>query len=107
MAEPLSTLRAALESDDLLEELAAIEHERWSHWQRYLHEQCVPGPDGSLTIPAKQARRWSTQMNAPYNQLSDEERESDREQVRRYLPIIARTLDEAATGCNEQPGSTE
>jgi len=46
-------------------------------------------------------------MNAPYNQLSDEERESDREQVRRYLPIIARTLDEAATGCNEQPGSTE
>jgi len=34
MAEPLSTLRAALESDDLLEELAAIEHERWSHWQR-------------------------------------------------------------------------
>lgn len=102
MADQPNGLTAALEGDDLLEELAAIEHERWSHWQRYLHDQCVPGPDGSLIIPANQARRWSTQMNTPYNQLSDDERESDREQVRRYLPIIARTLGGATTGCDEQ-----
>lgn len=86
-----------LESADLLDELAAVEHERWSHWQRYLHDQCRPGPDGSLTIPADQVRRWSTQMSTPYSELSDEERESDREQVRRYLPLIARALEEAAT----------
>lgn len=27
-------------------------------------------------------------MNTPYSALSEEEKESDREQVRRYLPII-------------------
>lgn len=107
MADRPNRLRAALESDGLLEELAAIEHERWSHWQRYLHEQCAPGPDGSLIIPANQARRWSTQMNTPYHQLSHDERESDREQVRRYLPIIARTLGKATTGCDEQPNIAE
>lgn len=102
MADQSKGLRAALESDDLLEELAAIEHERWSHWQRYLHDQCAPGPDGSLIIPGSQARRWSTQMNTPYSRLSDDERESDREQVRRYLPIIARMLDQAITDCDER-----
>ncbi|KAB1646479.1 hypothetical protein F8O06_07020 [Pseudoclavibacter sp. CFCC 14310] len=107
MADQPEGLRAALESEDLLEELAAIEHERWSHWQRYLHDQCVDGPDGSLIIPADQARRWSNQMNTPYGQLSDDERESDREQVRRYLPIIARTLDEATVDCDQQPDTAE
>lgn len=107
MADQPEGLRAALESEDLLEELAAIEHERWSHWQRYLHDQCAHGPDGSLIIPADQARRWSKQMNTPYGQLSDDERESDREQVRRYLPIIARTLDEATADCDQQPDTAE
>lgn len=46
-------------------------------------------------------------MNTPYNQLSDDERESDREQVRRYLPIIARTLGEATTDGDEQPDTAE
>ena len=89
-------VQAALESDELLEKLAAIEHERWSHWQRYLHSQCTAGPDGSLTIPAEQVRRWSTQMTTRYSDLTSEERESDREQVRRYLPIIAQALARSA-----------
>ena len=31
-------------------------------------------------------------MATPYSELPDDERESDREQVRRYLPLIARAL---------------
>lgn len=95
MRGPSREVRAALDSDDLLEQLAAAEHERWSHWQCYLHEQCIRGDDGSLTIPADQVRRWSRQMTTPYSELSDNERESDREQVRRYLPLIARALNES------------
>jgi hypothetical protein len=76
----------------LIEELAALEHERWAHWQRYLHAQCKPGPDGSLTIPAGLVQRWTEQIDTPYLDLSDEEKDSDREQVYRYLPTIAAAL---------------
>jgi hypothetical protein len=84
----------ALQSSDLLETLAAIEHERWSHWQRYVHSKCTRAADGSLTIPAELVERWATQMRTPYPELSDKEKESDREQVRRYLPVIGGALDE-------------
>jgi len=83
---------AALAEKDLLEALAALEHERWSHWQRYLHSKCVPGEDGSLTIPADLVARWTGQMSTPYAELSETERESDREQVRRSLAVIVAAL---------------
>jgi len=88
--------RERLTSDDLLDRLAAVEHERWSHWQRYLHSQCEPRPDGSLVIPPELAARWTVQAETPYAALSEEERESDREQVRRYLPVIVNALDDPA-----------
>jgi hypothetical protein len=87
-------LRAALKRKSLVEALAAVEHERWSHWQRYLHSQCEPADDGALTIPAALVERWSHQMSTPYEALSEGEKASDREQVQRYLPIIAAALNE-------------
>jgi hypothetical protein len=78
--------------DDLVERLAALEHERWSHWQQYLHSKCVPQPDGSLLIPADLVSRWQTQMAKKYNELSEDEKESDREQVRKYLPLISSAI---------------
>jgi hypothetical protein len=78
----------------LLEQLAAIEHERWSHWQRYVHTKCLRQPDGSLLLPADLVVRWEKQMNTKYVELNDQERESDREQVRKYLPLIASALTE-------------
>lgn len=53
-----------------------------------------PGEDGSLIIPGDLAARWSAQIVTPYADLSEAEKESDREQVRRYLPLIV----EAVTG---------
>ncbi|WP_039827596.1 hypothetical protein [Nocardia testacea] len=77
-----------LRSPQLLERLAAIEHDRWAHWQHYMHSRGTVGPDGSLTIPAELVERWSAQMSTPYEELPEEQRESDREQVRRYLPVL-------------------
>ena len=84
----------ALDDDNLLEKLSAIEHDRWAHWQRYLHSRCERQPDGSLLIPAELADRWTEQIDTPYAELSALEKESDREQVRRYLPVIAAALDD-------------
>lgn len=78
--------------DSMLDVLADIEHERWSHWQRYMHEQATRQADGSLLFPAHLVNRWEKQINTPYEALSEEEKESDREQVRKYLPIIASAL---------------
>lgn len=78
--------------DSLLERLAAIEHERWARWQKYLHEKGVKQPDGSLLIPAELVERWERQIETPYAELTEIERESDREQVRAYLPVIKGAL---------------
>jgi RyR domain len=89
MPEPVERSSSILKLQSLMEKLADVEHERWSHWQRYMHSKCERSDDGSLVIPAHLVDRWESQMNTPYSGLSEEEKESDREQVRRYLSIIA------------------
>jgi hypothetical protein len=78
--------------DKLVEMLARVEHERWSHWQQYMHSKCDRKPDGSQVIPSELVEQWERQIATPYGELSDAEKESDRNQVRRYLPIIFETL---------------
>lgn len=84
------------ETQELFEMLAAIEHERWSDWQRWVHGQCVSMPisvegDDSVTvhvIPNDLWDRWERQIETPYDQLSEKEKDSDRQQVERYWPLI-------------------
>lgn len=77
----------------LVEDLAAVEHDRWAHWQRYMHSKGERLPDGSLVLPAELVERWETQIATSYVDLSEAEKESDREQVRRYLPLIVGALE--------------
>ena len=88
MTVPDPDVQALLEAEAFIDCLAAVEHERWAHWQQYLHDQCQRTKDGSLIIPAELVTRWSAQITTPYTELSETERESDRDQVRRYLPLI-------------------
>ncbi|WP_110590416.1 hypothetical protein [Microbacterium suaedae] len=85
-------IREVLEDEQTVERLAAIEHERWAHWQQFVHDQCERQEDGTLLVPAELAARWQTQIETPYAELPEQERESDREQVRRYLPTIIDAL---------------
>lgn len=78
-----------------LERLASIEHERWAHWQRYMHSHSELRPDGSMVVPAELVAQWSRQIETTYDDLTLKEQESDREQVRRYIPAVV----EALTGC--------
>lgn len=93
MSESSGYASIYLKLEGLIEKLADAEHERWSHWQRYLHSKCRRIGDGSLVIPRHLVEQWESQMNTPYSALSESEKESDREQVRRYLPIIADALN--------------
>jgi hypothetical protein len=84
-------------NEELFEQLAAIEHERWSDWQRYVHGRCEKIVGSSETgeevlrevkIPLDLFQQWERQINTPYSKLSELEKESDRKQVRRYWNLI-------------------
>lgn len=78
--------------DDLLERLSSLEHARWARWQAYMHSKGSILPDGSLKIPRELVEHWQRQIDTPYEDLSEREKESDREQVREYLGIIKDAL---------------
>ncbi|MBX9822590.1 hypothetical protein [Afipia birgiae] len=86
--------RVNRQSKLLVEELAAIEHERWAHWQKYVHGKGHRQPDGSLILPADLVSHWERQMATRYHDLSENEKRSDREQVMKYFPVIERWLSE-------------
>ena len=83
--------------DGIVEDLASIEHERWAHWQKYVHEKGVRQPDGSLLLPAELVGRWEVQIATPYSDLSESEKQSDRDQVHRYLPRVLAEISEQCT----------
>lgn len=72
-----------------IDALATVEHERWAHWQRYMHGKGTRLGDGSLLLPADLVSRWERQIATRFEDLTADEKESDRDQVREYLPVIA------------------
>ena len=78
--------------DELKEKLAAIEHKRWADWQEYLHSKCSDNDDGGKIIPLELYLQWKRQIDTDYLFLSEKEKDSDREQVDRYWPLIVKLL---------------
>ena len=74
---------------DLIEALADKEHASWSHWMEYLFSQCQRDEaTGALAIPEPLIWRWQRQIDTPYAELSEREKQSDRDEVARILPLI-------------------
>jgi hypothetical protein len=73
---------------DAREMLAALAHEQWTGWMRYLFSRTTPSGDGAL-IPAQWVTRWQHQMDTPYERLSERDKDSDRKEADRVLAIIA------------------
>lgn len=80
--------------DTFVEEGASIEHDRWARWQKYMFSKGVVGPDGEFHLPAEFVDRWFRQIDTPYSELSESEKESDRKETRNYLPIIKNLLEQ-------------
>jgi DNA-binding ferritin-like protein len=73
---------------EVFEKLADIEHQRWSSWQKYLHSKCIKNENGDLIIPADYVKHLERQINTPYCELSEKEKNSDREEVKKYWDLI-------------------
>jgi hypothetical protein len=78
---------------ELIEQLADAEHASWSRWMSYLFEKCNKYEDEEgrkcLLIPTELEKHWQRQIDTPYAELSEREKQSDREEVAHILPIIA------------------
>jgi hypothetical protein len=103
---------------ELLEALADLEHRQWAHWTEYFlrtlrpilpaqwkycpfcggdaqddhaHKDDCPskGDSPGHTNIAEAIGRWLTQIETPYEELSEREKESDREWVRRLFDVLA------------------
>ena len=75
--------------DELLEQLAELEHKQWVHWATYMLSRLGYHPSTSNPI----VKRWYRQIVTPYSGLSEHEKGSDREWARKMLKIV-----EEATG---------
>lgn len=70
------------------EELADYAHEAWSGWMKYMFKKSENTPNGNVIMPKWAVDRWSRQMNTAYKDLSEEEKESDRDEADRMLKIM-------------------
>ncbi len=84
---------------ELIEALADKEHASWARWMKYLFSKCHQNPGGSMTIPAELVERWGMQTYIKYRHLSEQEKQSDRDEVAHILPIIEQY-------CKERSGET-
>jgi hypothetical protein len=79
------------DTEELREQLAAIEHERWADWQKWMHKVIRENSPSPETL--KVLERWDKQIATPYKDLSRKEQESDLEQVDRYWPLVEAYTD--------------
>lgn len=87
---------------EFVEKGADLEHDRWARWQKYMFSLCEKLETGSMIIPVEFVERWQRQIDTPYADLSEQEKESDREQVRPYLPILQEKIKELLIGLKEE-----
>lgn len=76
------------------EQLAEYAHDAWAGWMKHIFRKCDTRTayfsNGEVTcIPAWAVERWQRQMNTPYADLPESEKESDRQEADRMLAIVA------------------
>ena len=76
-----------MNDNELVEKLADLEHKRWSNWQTWCHkilrEHC---PSEAME---KVLAQWDKQIAMDYKDLSEREKEMDREEARKTLEVLS------------------
>ena len=83
--------------NNLREELSDLSHEIWSHWMRWMFEQggysTIQVDDNGKfitfwTMEPERYERWQRQMNTSYHDLTEQEKDSDREQADKIIAVV-------------------
>lgn len=74
--------------DVVIESLAEYVHDVWSRIKLSTFEKGSEHSTGGVLIPREVVSRWRRQIDSSYYLLSEDEKESDREEARKILTII-------------------
>ncbi len=66
------------EKTRLRERLADLEHQQWAHWTKYMLDNLTP----------ENIERWRRQIETDYSQLTEQEKDSDREWAGKVIKLI-------------------
>jgi hypothetical protein len=108
-----------MKEQELIEQLADKEHASWARWQQYFHSKClgltsfyVHGDDrekaqaitnllskfeGAIIIVPELVEGLQRQIDTPYAELSEAEKQGDRDEVAHILPIINKHVNDKLT----------
>lgn len=75
-------------SKQLKEKIAHFVHESWSRWMEHLFNICHCHADGTVTIPKELVLKWQRQLRTEYKNLSEKEKDSDREEADIFVKAI-------------------
>jgi len=74
-----------------IEELADLEHKQWSHWTKYMLDKLYSlfSPDALADEnELTDLKRWNKQIKTEYKDLTEKEKDSDREWAIKVKEII-------------------
>ena len=88
--------------ENLLEDLAELEHQQWAHWTKYMLDRLDElgdkvddkGKLGAVFDYVEQELNWRRQITTPYSELTEKEKDSDRSWASKSLEITAKRLAE-------------
>jgi len=75
-----------LSIEEVREILAAAIHDQWAHWTKYFLNALEIDSFSNQNQPL--VERWQRQINTPYSQLSEREKNSDREFADKFIKIV-------------------
>jgi hypothetical protein len=84
---------ATIDASLLREKLAELAHNQWVGWMEYLFSKSKQ-VDGCVVIPAWANERWHRQVATRYADLSEVEKDSDRNEADRFLAVFSAHISE-------------
>jgi len=80
-----------MKSEKALESLSDVSNKIWSSWMEYLFLKCETDKYGQKIIPIRLVNKWRRQIETPYKDLSEDEKDSDREQAYKILKALKKS----------------
>ena len=68
---------------EMIERLADLEHQQWAHWTKYMLDNLTP----------ENIERWHGQIETPYADLTEKEKDSDREWAVKSLKAVRKPTE--------------